>query len=104
MWRFHEIFIIIFQDEKEAAEGADEDDEDDGFFVGHGVLDKDELKAVEEDGDEGMLDILFPSNHNIHKGSCGPCFWASDQLIDRFYLNLSIKGYEANKRPHEPLW
>ena len=41
------------EDEKEADEGADEDD-DDGFFVGHGVLDKDELKAVEEDGDEGL--------------------------------------------------
>ena len=24
------------------------------------------------------LDILFPSNHNIHKSSCGLCFWASD--------------------------
>ena len=31
------------------------------------------------------LDILFPSNHNIHKSSCGHCFWSSDPLIDRFY-------------------
>ena len=31
------------------------------------------------------LDILFSSNHNIHKSSCGLCFWASDPLIDRFY-------------------
>ena len=30
------------------------------------------------------LDILFPSNHNIHKGSCGLCFWASGSLIDSF--------------------
>ena len=30
------------------------------------------------------LDILFLSNHNIHKSSCGLCFWASDALIDRF--------------------
>ena len=29
------------------------------------------------------LDILFPSNRNIHKSSCGHCFWASD-LIERF--------------------
>ena len=43
------------------------------------------------------LDILFSSNHNIHKSSCGLCFWASDPLIDRFYLNLSIKGSEAKK-------
>ena len=33
--------------------------------------------------DIGRLDILFPSNHNIHKSSCGLCFWASDTLIDR---------------------
>ena len=31
------------------------------------------------------IDILFSSNHNIHKSSCGLCFWASDPLIDRFY-------------------
>ena len=52
----------------------------------------------------GTLDILFSSNHNIHKSSCGLCFWASDPLIDRFYQNLSIKGSEAKKqRPHELL-
>ena len=26
----------------------------------------------------------FPSNHNIHKSSCAPCFWAPDPLIDKF--------------------
>ena len=31
------------------------------------------------------LDTLFSSNHNIHKSSCGLCFWASDLFIDRFY-------------------
>ena len=30
-----------------------------------------------------ILDILFPSNHIIHK-SVGLCFWASDPVIDRF--------------------
>ena len=30
------------------------------------------------------LDTLFSSNHNIHKSSCGLCFWASDPLINRF--------------------
>ena len=29
------------------------------------------------------LDILFSSNHNIHKSSCGLCVWASDPLIER---------------------
>ena len=32
-----------------------------------------------------QLDILFSSNHNIHKSSCGLCFSASDPLINRFY-------------------
>ena len=50
------------------------------------------------------LDILFSSNHNIHKSLCGLCFWASDPLIVRFYYNLSIKGSEAQKqRPYELL-
>ena len=31
-----------------------------------------------------ILDILFSSNHKIHKTLCGHCFWASDPLIDRF--------------------
>ena len=32
-----------------------------------------------------ILDILFSSNHNIHKSSNGLCFWASDPLIERDY-------------------
>ena len=32
----------------------------------------------------GKLNILFPSNHNIHKSLTGLCFWASDTLIERF--------------------
>ena len=48
------------------------------------------------------LDILFSSNHNIHKSLCGLCFWPSDPLIGKFYYNLSIKGTEAQKqRPIE---
>ena len=31
-----------------------------------------------------LLDILFPSNHNIHTSSYGLWFWASDPLIDIF--------------------
>ena len=51
-----------------------------------------------------MLDIVFSSNHNIHKSLHGLCFWASDPLIDKFYKNLSIKGSEAQKqRPDELL-
>ena len=29
-----------------------------------------------------VLDILFSSNHNIHKSLSGLCFFASDPLID----------------------
>ena len=29
------------------------------------------------------LDILFSSNHNIHKSLCGLSFWASDSWIER---------------------
>ena len=29
------------------------------------------------------LDILFSSNHNIHKSSHDLCFWASDPLIEK---------------------
>ena len=31
-----------------------------------------------------VLEILFSSNHNIHKSSSGLYFWASDPLIERF--------------------
>ena len=46
----------------------------------------------------GRLDILFPSNHNIHKSLHGLFWGASDPLIERFYKNLSIKGPEAQKQ------
>ena len=49
-----------------------------------------------------ILDILFSSNHNIHKSLCGLCFWSLDPLIDRFYKKILIKGAEAQKQsPHE---
>ena len=34
--------------------------------------------------DDDGLDILFSSNHNIHKSLCGLCFWVSDPLIEGF--------------------
>ena len=34
-------------------------------------------------GDACQVIILFSSNHNIHKSSCGLCFWAPDPLIDK---------------------
>ena len=35
-------------------------------------------------GEHSKLDILFSSNHNIHKSSCCLFFWASDPLVERF--------------------
>ena len=40
----------------------------------------------------------FTSNYNIHKSLCGLCFSAPDPLINRFYINLSIKGLGAQKQ------
>ena len=36
------------------------------------------------------VDILFSSNHNIHKILLGHWFWPSNPLIDIFYSNLHI--------------
>ena len=44
------------------------------------------------------LDILFSSNHNIHKITYVLWFWALDPLIDRINENLSIKESEAQKK------
>ena len=43
-----------------------------------------ESDEQELDIETRKLDILFSSNHNIHKSSSGLCFWASDPLIERF--------------------
>ena len=48
----------------------------------------------------GTVDMIFSSNHNIHKSLCGICLWASGPLIDRFYKNLSIKVSEDQKKCH----
>ena len=42
-----------------------------------------------------MLDIFFSSNHNIHKSSCGLCFWASDLLTIDFSKIYQLKGLNS---------
>ena len=43
-----------------------------------------------------MLDIeYFSSNHNIHKSTCGLCFWASDPLLDRFSKAYQTKATQT---------
>ena len=37
--------------------------------------------------------ILFSSNHNTHKSSCGLHFWASDPLIDRLSKNKGLTNF-----------
>ena len=43
-----------------------------------------ESDEQELDIETRKLDILFSSNHDIHKSSSGHCFWASDPLIEKF--------------------
>ena len=45
-----------------------------------------------------FIRYTFLLNHNIHKRLYGLCFWAPNPLINRFYLNLSIKGSEVEKK------
>ena len=47
-----------------------------------------------------VLDILFSSNHNIHKSSCGLCFWASDPLIHRFTKIFQLKDLRPKNKGH----
>ena len=44
-----------------------------------------ESDEQELDIETRKLDILFSSNHNIHKSSSGHCFWASDPWINKCY-------------------
>ena len=44
-----------------------------------------------------VLDILFSSNHNIHKSSSGLCIWGSDPFSDR------SEGKAHKQRPYKLL-
>ena len=43
------------------------------------------------------LDILFSSNHNIHKSSCGLRYWASNPLI----IKNRLKGLKPKNKGHK---
>ena len=46
-----------------------------------------------------MLDIeYFSSNHNIHKSTCGLCFWASDPYLIDFGRIYQLKGLEPKNK------
>ena len=48
-----------------------------------------------------IVDILFLSNHKVHKSSCRHCFWAPDPLIHRFLLksiNLRVSSPKTNTK------
>ena len=52
-----------------------------------------------------LVDILFCQITTFMKVRMAFVFWTSDPLIDGFYINLSIKGSEAQKqRPCKLLW
>ena len=48
-----------------------------GYIGGSGIRRSDVFDVC-------LIDILFWSNHNVHKSSSGLCFWASNPLNERF--------------------
>ena len=46
------------------------------------------------------LDILFSSNHNIHKSSYGFCIRASDPLLIDFAKRFQLKGLKPINKGH----
>ena len=46
------------------------------------------------------LEILFSSNHNIHKSLRGLCFWASDPLIDSLLKFFQLKDLKPKNKGH----
>ena len=56
---------------------------------------------VSNESQSYIQDILFTSNHNIHKSLYDFCFWASDPLIDRFYFKFfQLKGLKPKNKGH----
>ena len=48
-----------------------------------------------------MGDILFSSNHNIHKSLSGHCFLVSDPLIDMDFTKIfQSKGLKCKNKVH----
>ena len=47
-----------------------------------------------------ILDILFSSNHNIHKSSCDLCFLASDPFIEIFSKKFQLMDLEPKNKGH----
>ena len=80
---------------------------EDTYFILHNKylrIYKDSFRAKRLRDDYALRCIDYQVVHKIHKSTYGLCFWSSDPLIDRFYINLLIKVSEAQKqRPHELL-
>ena len=51
------------------------------YITGHHNTEYYKVQKIYKEREQ--LDILFSSNHNIHKSLYGLYFWASDSLIDR---------------------
>ena len=47
-----------------------------------------------------LLDILFPSNHNIHKSSYGLCFWLQNLQLKDFTKINQLKGLKLKNNGH----
>ena len=46
------------------------------------------------------IDILFSSNHNIHKSSCSLRYWASDPWLKIFIKIYRLKGLKPKNKDH----
>ena len=52
-----------------------------------------------------ILDILFSSNHNIHKSSCGLCCCGFRPFNRKIFVkSIHLKSDAQKQRPHELLW
>ena len=87
---FRKVSLVMFVrcTRKKAKEMSGNENADERMFVGQQILQGHTFFMPKSNKIFEILnkplDILFLSNHNIHKSLCGICFWASDPFIKRF--------------------
>ena len=74
--------------QKKAKEMSGNENADERMFVGQQILQGHTFFIPNKNKHfeifNKLLDMLFASNHNIHKSLPGLCYWVSDPLIERF--------------------
>ena len=73
-------------------------------FKGHRSLIEEEVPRLSKEGDrpcrQPVVDILFLSYHNIHKSSCGLCFYASDPFLNEITKIYQLNGLKPKSKGH----